>query len=209
MATKTDVGGENPGGDLARMLSGQRMFLENTYSLMRFIEADVTKRGWELVRNGGYGITRNGMGRGLTSFSSSDWVINQVGIAFVPTGQASLDRGRTTTQIPPEGLELLIFQVRWLDKSPEEPVVWYARLVAEPGGSTKTNKWEDYQSDVFNKLEPEARPDGTRLGDVRPGRVSGGKPAIVVTGSYGEVPVAEIETQEDVVSQLIEPALAG
>ena len=209
MATKTDVGGESPGGNLARLLSGQRMFLENTYSLMRFIEADVTKRGWELVRNGGYGITRNGMGRGLTSFSSGDWVINQVGIAFVAAGQASLAQGVTNTQIPSEGLELLVFQVRWLDKSPEEPVVWHVRLVVEPEGSGKTKKWEDFQSYVFNKLEPEARPDGTRSGSVRPGRVSRERTSIVFAGSYGEVPVAEIETQEDVVSQLIEPALAG
>jgi len=207
MATKTDVGEESPGGDLARMLSGQRMFLENTYSLMRFIEADVTKRGWELVRNGGYGITRNGMGRGLTSFSSGDWVINQVGIAFVAAGQASLAQGVTNTQIPSEGLELLVFQVRWLDKSPEEPVVWHAKVLVEPEGSKAPKKWEEYQSLVFNRLEPETR--GARSGSVKPGRGSISGAAIVFTGDYEEVPVAEIKTQEDVVSQLIEPALAG
>ncbi len=206
MATKTDLGGESPGGNLARMLSGQRMFIENIYSIMRFLEADVTKRGWDLVRNGGYGITRNGMGRSLTSFSSADWVINQVGIAFVSAGKASLFQGASTTQIPPDGLELIVFQVRWLDRSPEEPVVWYARLHAEPEESGKTRKWEEYQSLVFNRLEPESRE--TRSGNIKAGRAVISGSAIVFTGDYCEVPVAEITNQEDVVSQLIEPALA-
>ncbi len=206
MATKTDVSGESPGADLARMLSGQRMFMESVYSLMRFLEAEITKRGWDLVRNGGYGITRNGMGRGLTSFGSADWVVNQVGIAFVPTGQASLGQGVTTTQVSPEGIQLLVFQVRWLDKAPEEPVVWHARLLVEPEGSTQPKKWEEYQSHVFNRLEPETR--GARAGNIKPGRAVISGAAIVFTGDFAEVPVAEIETQEDVVSQLIEPALA-
>ena len=208
MATKTDVGGESPGADLARMLSGQRMFLENVYSLMRFLETEVTKRGWDLVKNGGYVITRNGYSSSLTTFSD-EWAISQAGIAFVQAGQAALRQGVTSTQIPSEGIDILVFQVRWLSKAPEEPVVWHARLSVEPEGSTKPKKWEDYQSAVFNKLDPEARPDGARSGAVKPGHVSHGGAAIVFTGSYGEVPVAEIETQAEVVSQLIEPALTG
>ncbi len=208
MAAKTDVGGERPGADLARMLSGHRMFLENVYSLMRFLEAEVTKRGWDLVKNGGYLITRNGYSASLTSFSN-EWTISQAGIAFVQSGQAALRQGVTSTQIPPEGIEILVFQVRCLGKAPEEPVVWHARLSVDPKGSTKPKKWEDYQSAIFNKLEPEARPEGARSGAVKPGHVSRGGAEIVFTGTYFEVPVAEIENQEDVVSLLIEPALAG
>ena len=190
------------------MLAGHLNFLQSVYSLVRFLEAELTKRGWELVKNGGYAVTRNGYSSTLATFSD-DWAISQAGIAFVQEGQATLRQGVTATQISSEGLDVLVFQVRWLDKSPEEPVVWHARLVAKPEGSGKTKKWEDYQSAVFNKLEPEPRPDGARSGNVRPGHVSRGGAAIVFTGRYGEVPVAEIENQEDVVSQLIEPALAG
>lgn len=206
MAAKTDVAEESPGAMVARMLAGQRTFLENVYSLMRFLEAEVTKRGWDLIKNGGYGVTRNGMGRRLTSFV--DWAVSQVGIAFVRPGQAQLVQGVTNTQIPPEGLDVLLFQVRWLDKAPGEPVVWHAKLLVEPKGSTKPKKWEDYQSAVFNRLEPAPRPDGVASGDVKPGEVPLGGTAIVFTGRYGEVPVVELLRQEDVISRLVEPALA-
>ena len=206
MALQTDLAVEDPGGGLTRMLEAHRMFLESIYSLMRFLETEVTKRGWDLVRNGGYSITRNGMGRGLTSFATADWVISHAGIAFVPRGQAVLtQRVVTNTVIPSEGLELLVFQVRWLDKSPEEPVVWRAKLQVEPEGSEKPRKWEEYQSTVFARLEPEPHPAGARSGNTKPGRaVIGGAP-IVFTGSFNEVPVTAIQTQDDVVSQLIEP----
>lgn len=207
MAIKTEAAAETPGEDLARMLAGQRMFLESIFSLIRHLEADVTKRGWDLVKNGGYGITRNGAGRGLTGFGSGDWVMSQAGIAFVPAGLASFERGTTNTQVPPEGLEVVAFQVRWLDRSPEEPVVWYANLLVEPEGTAKLKKWEEYQSIMFNKLEPESR--GTRSGNIKPGRASISGAAIVFTGTYGEVAVVDIESQDDVVSLLIEPALAG
>jgi len=205
VASQTDLAVEDPGGGLTRMLEAHRMFLESIYSLMRFLETEVTKRGWDLVKNGGYGITRNGMSRGLTSFATADWVISQAGIAFVPKGQAVPTQGVTNTVIPPDGLGLLVFQVRWLDKSPEEPVVWRAKLQAEPEGPEKPRKWEEYQSTVFFRLEPEPHPAGARSGNIQPGRaVIGGAP-IVFTGSFNEVPVTAIQTQGDVVSQLIEP----
>ena len=207
MAAQTDVAEESPGAMLARMLAGQRTFLENVYSLMRFLEAEVGKRGWEIVKNGGYAVTRNGAGRGLTSFSSGDWVTSQVGIAFVRAGQAHFAQGVTTTQIPAEGLEVLAFQVRWLDKAPGEPVVWHVKLRVDPEGSTPPRKWEDYQTTLFNRLEPEARPDGARSGDIKTSRASIGGAAVTLGGRYAEVPVTAIETQEDVVSQLVEPAL--
>ena len=206
MATQTDVAEESRGALLARMLAGQRTFLESVYSLVRFLEAEVTRRGWDLVKPGGYGVTRDGKGTGLATFR--DWAISQAGIAFVRPGQAQLVQGVTNTQIPAEGLEVLVFQARWLDKAPGEPVVWHAKLAVEAEGPTKPRKWEDYQTMVFNRFEPEARQDETRAGNIRPGRASISGSAIVFTGRYAEVPVTAIQNEQDVVTQLVEPALA-
>ena len=118
MATQANVAREGPGGMLTQMLAGHRMFLENLYSLFRFLEGEATKSGWELVKNGGYGVTRNGAGRGLTNFSSADWVTTEMGIGFVSSGLARFAQGVTNTDISTEGLDLLFFQARWLDKSP-------------------------------------------------------------------------------------------
>jgi len=207
VATQTDLAEEGPGEGLTRILAAHRTFLESVYSLMRFLEAEVSKHGWEIVKNGGYAVTRNGTGRGLATFSSGDWVTSQVGIGFVRAGQAHFAQGVTATQIPAEGLELLAFQVRWLDKAPGEPVVWHVKLRVDPEGSAPRRKWEEYQTTVFNRLEPEARPDGARSGDIKTGRASIGGAAVTFGGRYAEVPATAIETQEDVVSQLVEPAL--
>jgi hypothetical protein len=208
VASQTDVTEESPGAGLTRMLVAHRTFLESVYSLMRFLESEVSKRGWDLLKGGGYAVTRNGRGSGLASFASADWVTSLVGIAFVPAGQSAFAQGVTTTQIPEDGLQVLAFQLRWLDRAPEEPVVWYARLSVDQEGPKKPKKWEEYQTLVLNRLEPEARSTGARAGDVKPGRASIGGAAIVFTGRYGEVPVSAIESQEDIVSQLVEPALA-
>jgi hypothetical protein len=205
--TVTGIAEESAGATLARVLAAQRTFLENVYSLIRFLEAEVTKRGWDLVKPGGYLVSRDGIGSGLTKFST--WAPSQAGIAFVRRGQAQFVQSVTNTQIPAEGLELLVFQVRWLDKAPGEPVVWHAKLAVEPEGPTKPRKWEDYQSTVFNRLEPEAPPDETRAGNIRPGRASISGSAIVFTGRFAEVPVTAIQNEQDVISQLVEPALAS
>jgi len=208
MAVQAGVGREGPGGMLAQMLAGHRLFFANLYALFRFLEGEVTKRGWELVKNGGYAVTRNGAGRGLTNFASADWVTTEMGISFVGPGLARFAQGVTNTDIPTEGLNLLFFQARWLDKSPEEPVIWHGRLRAEAESSAPLRKWEEYQSTVFSRLEPEPEPDGTRSGNVKPARASVAGAAIVVTGTYAEVPVASLLSQEDVISQLVEPALS-
>jgi hypothetical protein len=103
---------ESSGARLNAMLGGQRVFLENIFSMMRFLEADLTKRGWELIKNGGYGVTRNGRGSALTNFASADWVLTQIGIAFVRAGQSKMEAGVTVTPIPTDGrLDLLAFLV--------------------------------------------------------------------------------------------------
>jgi hypothetical protein len=185
-----------------RIMSAHRTFLESAYSLMRFLEAEMTRRGWDLVRNGGYGITRNGGGRGLANFATADWVVSQISIAFMASGKATVAPART--DIPTEGLEVLLFQVRWLDKSPSEPVVWRARLFVEPEGAAAPRKWEEYQTLVLNRLEPLDRVDGQRSGNIKPGKAVIAGASVVFRGTYVEVPVADILAAADVVSQLID-----
>jgi hypothetical protein len=189
------------------MLAGHRLFFANLYAMFRFLEAEVTKRSWDLIRNGGYGVTRNGMGRSMTNFASADWITTQMGIAFVRTGLARSNEGVTNTDIPVEGLDLLFFQARWLDKSPDEPAIWHGRLHVEAEGSKPLRKWEEYQTTVFYRLEPYGRADGVTSGDIKPGRVSFKGSVLLFTGTYVEVPVASLLSQEDMVSQILEPAL--
>jgi hypothetical protein len=205
MDTHPEPGIESPGAQLTAMLAGQRVFLENVFSLMRFLEAELTKRGWDLIRNGGYAVTRNGSGHGLTSFASADWVVTQAGIAFVRSGVSELATGRTATQIPAVGqLELLAFQVRWLDKAPGEPVVWRANLAVESPPDKPARKWEEYQSSVFDRMMPDVGEGTGSSGLIRPIRFTGGGESVVVTGDFVAVPVASIASQQDVISLLID-----
>lgn len=196
-----------PDGDpLTRMLVAHRTFLENIYSLVRFLEGEVTKRGWELVKNGGYGISRNGAGRALSNFASADWFMTEAGVAFVPQGKVKLHRGATHTDIPDTGLDMLAFQVRWLDKSPSEPVVWRAKLSVTRLGPQKDTKWEDYQNWAFNSLEPF---DETKQGTIKPMTLWWKKDVegVQIEGTYVAIPVDQIRNEKDVVHLLVEPAV--
>lgn len=196
---------ESPGAQLNAMLAGQRMFLENIFSLMRFLEADLTKRGWDLIKNGGYGVTRNGRGVGLTNFASADWVLTQMGIAFVRAGHATMEAGVSVTQVPAGGrLDLLAFQVRWLDKAPGEPVVWRANLSLESLGEKPPKKWEEYQTWVFNRLEPDLTNATASSGPIKPVKYASAGVSVVVMGEFIAVPVTSITSQQDVVSYLID-----
>ena len=138
MATQTDTPELSPGRALTEFLAGYRLFLENLYSLFRFLEGELTRPGWDIVKTGGYMVTRNGAGSGLANFASANWMTTFMGIAFVATGVASVKEATTNTKIPTEGLDVLFFQARWLDWSPEEPVVWGGRLRAIPEGHWST-----------------------------------------------------------------------
>ena len=70
---------ESAGAALARMLGAYRLFMENVFALMKFLESEMSKRGWDIVKNGGYGVTRNGFGRGLTNFTTAEWLTTQTG----------------------------------------------------------------------------------------------------------------------------------
>ncbi len=203
-----DAGQVAPGRALTRVLEAYRTLLENVYSLMRFLETEVFKHQWVLVKPGAYIVTRNGTGRGLASFATGDWVTTEIGVAFVPAGRTKVGSYFTQTMIDASGLDLLAFQVRWLDKSPAEPVVWIARLHVELQGSGKRCMWEHYQTGVFAQLEPEVRGQA-RSGQIQPGKAVSQGTAISYTGTYTEVPLARLQTREDVVALLLEPVLSG
>ena len=197
---------ESPGAQLSAMLAGQRMFLENIFSLMRFLEADLTKNGWALIKNGGYGVTRNGRGVGLANFASADWVLTQMGIAFVRADYSKMAAGVSVTPIPANGrLDLLTFQVRWLDKAPGEPVVWRANLSLESLGEKPPKRWEEWQTWVFNKLEPDTASGTASSGKIKAIKLVSAGVSVVVTGDFIAVPVTSIMSQQDVVSYLIDP----
>jgi hypothetical protein len=212
MSSAPRTGKESPGALLNEVLGTHRSFMENVHSLMRFLDSELSKRGWKLLRPGGsYGVTRDGYGVSFAAFAS--WITTHAGLVFVPAGQSTLgSTANTISRVQESGLQVLVFQVRWLDKSPQEPVVWHARLRVEREAPVDDprwadRKWEDYQNDALSKLEPERPDDGTRSGAIRPVRVSKGV-SILLTGCYSEVPVVEIQTAQHAVSLLVEPALA-
>jgi hypothetical protein len=163
------------------------------------------RRGWDLIKPGAYTTTGNGGSRGLARF---DWPVTKVGIAFVRRGTAVAVRGTTNTPLSPEGLDLLTFQVRWLDQAAEEPVVAAIALHAESVRANAPGNWEDHQTRVLNHVEPDRTGDGASPRTIKSGTVSSKGVAIAYSGAYLEVPVAQILSQEDVLTDLVEPALA-
>lgn len=196
------------GAKMNEALGYQRQFLENVYALMRFIETEVTKRDWEMVKYFGYAVSRNGTGLGLTNFATADWIVNCVGLVFVPSGVSKSQPGasNTDTPIPPTGLELLYFQVRWLDKAPMGPTVWFGRLKVVPSNDKEARKWEEYQSHAMRRLEPRPSDNASR-GSIAPFRLAAKGSAVIVEGDYVTVPILELGSEQDVMSRLVLPAL--
>lgn len=216
MALQSDIANEPTGASLNRMLGGYRTFMESVHSLVRLLETEISRQGWKLVKLGGvYGVTRNGLGSGLANFIKADWVTTYAGISFVSEAQTSLGAySATITPIPSEGLDLLLFQVRWLDMAPPEPVVWHVRIHVDrsrPDAAEgwQGRKWEDYQTDVFRRLERDNPLSTSQSGAIKPGRVTKNGAEIVFAGQYTEVPVTELLSPEDAQSKLIQPALAS
>lgn len=199
MDTSAELVEETAGAALSRMLAGYWSFMENTFALMKFIEGEMTKRGWDIVKNGGYGVTRNGYGRGLSNFASAEWVTTHTGIGFVKSGIGTMENGVGVTQIPTSGLTVIAFQVWW--ELETEPLVWRATLLVQPEGESKPKKWEEYQSAVFARLNSDESDE--RTGTLDAGRVVISGSPIVFTGEYLEVPVTSILSPEDVLNQLL------
>ncbi|MCG3771024.1 MAG: hypothetical protein JW384_02204 [Nitrosomonadaceae bacterium] len=199
MAAEFAEGVTVSGSQLTQMLAGQQKFLENIFSLMRFLEGELTKRGLILVKPSGYGVTRNGKGTGLANFTTAEWVTTQIGVTFV--SETEIITGTSKTIIPSTGLHLLAYQVRWLEKAPIEPVIWFAWLLIMPLGTPK--KWEEFQSAFMIRLEA-SRTEG---GFVTEDKVMWGGSGVRWSGSYRAVPVTDIQSAEDAITKLVEPAL--
>jgi hypothetical protein len=95
--------------------------------------------------------------------------------------------------------------VRWLDKAPGEPVVWRANLSLESLGDKPPKRWEEYQTWVFNRLEPDLASGTESSGPIKPLKYTGAGVSVVVTGRLIVVPVTPILSQQDVVCYLIDP----
>lgn len=201
------------GRRMSDVLAAQRMFLSNVYEMLRVLERETTQRGWTLIRPNGYVVARNGWGSSLASFSSGDWVLTQLGLAFVDDQRTALDAstGSTVTDVGRQ-LELLAFQVRWLDKSPEEPVVWAMKLLAIPetdGGGPK--RWEAFHAGVFNRVKAdESGVDQSAINRLVELNLSAAKGAgrLLVSGCYRQVALAVLQSPSDVVDRVINPGVS-
>ena len=140
------------------------------------------------------------VGRGLARF---DWPVTKIGIAFARRGTTVAVGGATNTALPPEGVDILVFQVRWLDQAAEEPVVAAISLHAESVGADAPVRWEDHQTRVLNHFEPDRTGDGTQPRTIKSGTVSNRGIAIAYSGAYLEVRVAQLLSQDKVMTELV------
>jgi hypothetical protein len=198
----------NPAGRrLTELLEAHQVFVQNLYGLLRLIEEQLTARGWSLIRPNGYVVARNGWGSSLGRFSTADWILTQLGLAFAKPERAILDAtsGSTVTEIGQE-LTLVACQSRWLDKAHDEPVMWAMMLVAKPdeGGET-TKRWELYHAGAFNRLHAADLIEGewSRLAEIRVVPSGGGSP-IRLSGQYLQVPLSRICSASDAISLIVE-----
>jgi hypothetical protein len=186
------------------VLLAYRTFFENIYSFIRLVERKMDKRGWALIKNGGYGVTRNGTGGGLGDFDN--WVTTRIGVAFVDRDQTTTNGGVTNTIIKPAGLALVAFQLRWTSEASLEPVVWGMRLVVRAVGPKPPQKWEEYQSAVFARVDADG--DRTRsVGALNATAVAVKATTIQVEGRYVEARLRDVNGEEDVMKGLISRTL--
>lgn len=195
-----------PGQRLANILDGYREFMENVFRLACFLETEMDRRGYALVRPGGYYATRSGLGSGLTNFAGNDWVTNHVGVAFTRKDRTSFAGGVSTTTIQ-EGLDLILFQVRFLDRSPEEPVIWRVALHVTPGEGTP-EKWEKYQTLAYKKLQAPSSSSNESVFDIQPASVRISGTSVDIKGHVQAVPVMDISDSEDVIRLLLNDPLS-
>jgi hypothetical protein len=203
----TDVElGEGP--QLDSFLRQYEVFLAKVYSIMRFIESEVKKRGWSFIENGGHAVDRNGRSRQFSKFDSDDWVTSFMGICFVRPEEDDPKETTKWTTIPPNGLDIVFFQVRWLDKSPGEPTVWYGELHVEPVKGKKAGKWQEYQTKAFRRIEPDPRTASSGHGDIVSFRQNyGNSSQVIVSGHYSSVPLVELVAEADILKRIVNPAL--
>jgi hypothetical protein len=196
---------------LTRLLELHRDFIERCYSLLIHIQGRLDRHyNYRSVQ--WTGAARNGSGGGL---QSTDWIQTYLGLPFVAKSIPSAKKmypnntSSVVTNIPEGGLEVLLFQVRWLDKAlGKPPVMWgvAAHASIEP---YRPVEFEPYYYNVFSKLEAQQPPDvdGTP-GTIEPVVSKPGKyPPLTLRGTYIEVPLASLRSESDVDRLLLNPSI--
>ena len=190
-------------GALAKMLHLHKSFIERSYSLLRFLQEEVPRSSD--LRAIVYGPARNGYG---ASFGSSrEWVQSYLGTGFVSKQYQPVKRPTGTfTPMPPEGLTVRLYQIRWLEKTKETPpVIWIVncRLHVE---QFEPVDFEPYFSAVFSKLEraPDQTTDDSSIEEFV-ARPNNRLPAMHGTGTFTEIPLVAIRDETVARKLLISP----
>ncbi len=190
---------------LAQMVQVHAAFVTRAYELLRSVQNLV--RDDELTVIYPTSAARNGNG---TSFSlQQEWVQSYLGIVFVRSRFREKRPGGWYTQLPAEGFDLLVVQLRWLERSPREPMVWAIRARAS---STEACDLEPYYYDMFKNIPQIAEASANEI-PVRlqwtaksPAKDSSGR-VVTLVGSAIRVPFADLRTERDVLEKLVQPAM--
>lgn len=189
-----------PAGEvLGQLLELHYKFIIRAYELLRSVQRLIP--GEELAAVWPSPI-RNG---GESKFTGQDRVQSYMGTAFV-----SRDLRKGKIEIPADGLPLLVFQLRWLERSPEEPVIWAVKALAK--ATAHPSYGEHYYSELFRQL---ARPSGLdRSGpfelpewEAKSTAKEAPNRKILLSGLAIEVPFADLKTEADVAEKLFGPAM--
>lgn len=198
------------GSQINDVLRAHGEFIRSTHALFRFIEGEMTRRNWTLLRPAGYAVTSNGYARGLASCKPGEWHANFAGVAFLQE-EAQMQSGVSVTNLDETPRKILVVQARWLEMSPvEEPVVWKVLLeVSRQATTDRYRKWEDWQTGVLTEMarEPELQPGGRFT--LRPGKRTSGNVVLQYSGTGLEVAVADLTDPEAVVRRLIDAPVSG
>jgi hypothetical protein len=158
------------------------------------------------------GAARNGGGSGL---QSTDWIQTYLGLPFVaksvPTARKAYQNNTSSvvTSIPEDGLPVLLFQIRWLDKTGGRPPVVWAVAAHASVDPFRPAEFEPYYYNVFSRLESQQAPSTDSPGTIEPLVSRPAKyPSLSLRGAYIEVPLASLKTETDVDRLLIAPAIA-
>ena len=76
----------------------------------------------------------------------------------------------------------------------------------EPTVGGNAGKWEEYQSQAFKRLEAEGKAVEGK-GRIASYKVGPSASSISISGEYTSVPLAELLTEQDVMSKVVLPAL--
>jgi hypothetical protein len=150
------------GSDLTKMLELHRSFIERGYFLLKFVQGEFAPHGLRLVQYGG--AARNGFGAGLPIWIRMG-AVSYLGIALVPDATPTVSKqGSRLTVVPDEGLRCLLFQIRWLERSREQPVVWIVDLHVNDVAPESRVELEPYYAILFKNLQADPKSGLPRAG---------------------------------------------